>query len=141
MESKFFKLINGLEIIAHSDIKIDNWYDSSTISIIDPVMLQPYRYPKGDMIYETFVMTPWVKAAKYDVITIPTKHIMLVLDIDDHLKAQYEDYILEVENATPVLSSSETAPESFEDFINHVFTQDDEDDEEHVEQSHGRTIH
>lgn len=137
MQCKLFKLTNGQDIIAHTDEVGTDWIGKSSVSMVDPVVLQPYRFPRGNHIVETFVLIPWVKAAEYDVITLPTKNIMLILDLKENLASQYEQFIHDLNHS----DIQPQQPESVKDFLDQMFSEEENDDEEEITEYHERTIH
>lgn len=134
---KILKLINGQDIIVHTDSDGKDWFNNTTLCITDPVTIQPYRFPKGNMVVETTIMTPWVKMADYDVIEIPTKNILAVIDVKAQLIEQYETFVKEIDlNDSKDIEIGE--PENIEEFIDNMFSHDELEEEDEYDT---RTIH
>jgi len=91
---KFLKLTSGEGIICTTDDSCEDWYDRKTISILNPVTLNAVKFPKGDMIVESYLLYPWLSFTEDTVIEIPTTRIIVALNLKPGLIKNYQDYIM-----------------------------------------------
>jgi uncharacterized membrane protein len=95
---KFIKLVSGESIICATDNNCLFWYDDKVISILNPVVVTSARYPRGDVLVESYILYSWSTFAKDDVIDLPTSKILVVLNPMDGLIKNYEDFIMRRQN-------------------------------------------
>ena len=93
MQCKYIKLSNGDDIIAQTEDLCDTLDDKEFINITHPVLISPIRFPRGVQIFETYIMKPWIKMAKYDIVHLPTRNIIVVVDVDEHAEDQYMKFV------------------------------------------------
>ena len=91
---KILKLTSGEDIICKTfdeckDLKGRN------ISITDPVVLNQIRMPRGDMIVESYILSPWVALGNTESFEISTDHIIVAVDTKETLKEILSDPILQ----------------------------------------------
>ena len=96
MHCKFIKLTNGEDIIVQTDDTCDTISNKEFISVVDPVLIFSMRRNHGNMIIESYVMQPWIKMGKIDVVQLPTKNIVVAVDIHEMAEKQYMAYIKSV---------------------------------------------
>jgi hypothetical protein len=89
---KFIKLHNGDVLICCMD-KIDNLFDTKSITIIDPVFILSIRIPRMGMIIESYVLKPWIPFSKDNIVDLITSSILAVSDPEDKIIEQYEKFL------------------------------------------------
>ena len=150
MHCKYLKLINGDNIIVQTDDPCTELTKKDSINVVDPVLLRSMHLPRGLVVYETYIMQPWIKVAKKDVINIPTRNIVAAVDVHDIAVEQYKQYLNEIKDVSMQISSSEETgeiinegDETFEQFMQMLSSEqeEDENDDEHPRSTSGRTIH
>jgi hypothetical protein len=90
---KYFKLVSGEGIICKTEDDCTNIYNQKTVSVKDPVILNPIRVPRGEMLIESYIMYPWFSFSPDDNYEIPTQQILLASNIKDDLKKNYIEYL------------------------------------------------
>lgn len=128
MFCKFVKLTNGEDIIVSTDDPCLTFKEKEFIDVVDPVALGTVRLPRPTGIIERFVMYPWLKLSKPDVVRLPVKSILLVTDLETEAQKQYLDF---VQGRTP--NFTEEGVDQFEEA--------EEDDDNHHHEFDGRTLH
>jgi hypothetical protein len=117
---KYFKLVSGESIICKTEDDCKNIYKQKTVSVTDPVILNPVRIPRGEILIESYIMYPWFSFSPDDVYEIPTQQIVLASNIKESLKKNYIEYL----EHQAKRDSEEASDDQFED------NDDDEFDEE-----------
>jgi hypothetical protein len=113
---RLIKLINGEVLIAQTDDPCDDWLSKPIISVLNPILMQSMRFPKGDSLIETYILHPWVSFAEDEVIDIPTRNILVILNPEQGLITNYEEYIMRSSgNNEP--STDEEEPSDFDSFL------------------------
>jgi len=147
MHCKFIKLNNGEDIIVQTDDTCESLNNKEFISVIDPVLIASMRMPRGPVVIETYIMQPWIKMAKADVIQIPTKNIVVAVDVHELAEKQYLDYIEETnkqkksDSAGNFETEEEEEEMTFEEFYNSLREDSEEEDDGNTRTKSGRTIH
>ena len=100
MHYKFFKLINGEDIIAVTDDPCETFEDKEFIDIVDPVLICAYRIPREKGIMETYVMQTWMKMAVQDVISLPVASILIAVDVQPKVIEQYDLFVIEANRSS-----------------------------------------
>ena len=100
MYYKFFKLINGEDIIAVTDDTCETFEDKEFIDIVDPVLICAYRIPREKGIMETYVMQTWMKMAVQDVISLPVASILIAVDVQPKVIEQYDIFVIEANRSS-----------------------------------------
>ena len=128
MYCKFLKLTNGENIIVSTDDNCETFVNKEFIDIVDPVLISSFRFPKGNMVVESFIMQPWIKMAKKDVMRLPVNNIVVATDVQEMAVSQYKTFVDESVNEV----SSELTEDDIEETLNEYFsdTGDGEEDEE-----------
>lgn len=141
MQCKFLKLTNGDDVIA---MVSDDYLPGATISFIqiqDPVLISSARFPRGNMIVETYLMQPWIKMSRSNIMVIPTTSILTAVDITDSAQEQYNDFLQmqnsDEEDVTERLSGSDILQQIMEA----VAARDELYDEEEEDDGATRTYH
>ena len=137
MYCKFLKLTNGENIIVSTDDNCDTFTNKEFIDIVDPVLISSFRFPKGNMIVESFVMQPWIKMAKKDVMRLPVNNIVVATDIQEMAVSQYKTFVDESVNEV----SSELTEDDIEETLNEYFSDAGDSEEEEEDGPTDRTYH
>ena len=140
---KILKLTSGEDIICKT---IDECKDlkGRNISITDPVVLNQIRMPRGDMIVESYILSPWVALGTTESFEISTDHIIVAVDTKETLKDNYIKFI--DSRAIPEISEveekdldTEQIQEIVDKFINTLEEEPNENKE--LPKRRGRTLH
>jgi hypothetical protein len=140
---KILKLTSGEDIVCKTfdeckDLKGRN------ISITDPVVLNQIRMPRGDMIVESYILSPWVSLANTAIFEISTDHIIVAADTKETLKDNYTKFIdsreaSEISEVEAKEMDTEQIQEIVDKFINTLEEEHNENKE--PPKRRGRTIH
>ena len=140
---KILKLTSGEDIICKTfdeckDLKGRN------ISITDPVVLNQIRMPRGDMIVESYILSPWVSLANTAIFEISTDHIIVAADTKETLKDNYIKFIdsreaSEISEAEAKELDTDQIQEIVDKFINTLEEEHNENKE--PPKRRGRTLH
>lgn len=149
MHCKFLKLTNGEDIIVQTDDTCESLNNKEFISVIDPVLIASMRIPRGPMVIETYIMQPWIKMAKADVVQIPTKNIVVAVDVHEMAEKQYLQYVEESNNRKVLSDSTEdeteeeelTEEEAFNQLMQSMREDSDEEDDGNPRTKVRRTLH
>lgn len=149
MHCKFLKLTNGEDIIVQTDDTCESLNKKEFISVIDPVLIASMRIPRGPMVIETYIMQPWIKMAKADVVQIPTKNIVVAVDVHEMAEKQYLQYVEESNNRNVLNESTEdeteeeelTEEEAFDQLMQSMREDSDEEDDGNPRTKVRRTLH
>lgn len=149
MHCKFLKLTNGEDIIVQTDDTCESLNNKEFISVIDPVLIASMRIPRGPMVIETYIMQPWIKMAKADVVQIPTKNIVVAVDVHEMAEKQYLQYVEESNNRNVLSNSTEdeteeeelTEEEAFDQLMQSMREDSDEEDDGNPRTKVRRTLH
>lgn len=90
---KLLKLSNGESIVCATDDDCQNLRSKTSIHICDPVLVTPFRMPRGMSIAETYIMTPWISISDEKVFEVPTEQIIVAVDIKDNFRENYINFI------------------------------------------------
>ena len=143
MQCKFLKLTNGEDIIAMVSDEFISTTSSSHIQIQDPVLISSARYPRGNMIMETYLMQPWIKLSISNIMTIPTVTILTAVDITDSAMEQYYEF-LDMQNSEEEVASGNLGVVPSEDIFRQLMdavSYRDESEEEEEDDGTTRTYH
>lgn len=149
MHCKFLKLTNGEDIIVQTDDTCESLNKKEFISVIDPVLIASMRIPRGPMVIETYIMQPWIKMAKADVVQIPTKNIVVAVDVHEMAEKQYLQYVEESNNRNVLEEATEdeteeeelTEEEAFDQLMQSMREDSDEEDDGNPRTKVRRTLH
>ena len=150
MYCKFLKLSNGDDIIVQTKDLCESLNDKEFLEVTEPVLISSMRIPRGPVIIETYVMQPWIKMAKANVVNIPTKSIIVAVDVHEIAEEQYYEFVEESnkkknvqEESIVIDESEESAQDMLEAFLQSMneTSDEEEDDEGHTRTTVGRTIH
>lgn len=149
MHCKFLKLTNGEDIIVQTDDTCESLNKKEFISVIDPVLIASMRIPRGPMVIETYIMQPWIKMAKADVVQIPTKNIVVAVDVHEMAEKQYLQYVEESNNRKVLEEATEdeteeeelTEEEAFDQLMQSMREDSDEEDDGNPRTKVRRTLH
>lgn len=142
MYCKYVKLSNGEDIIGNIKDQCETFNDKEFLGIENPVLISAVRIPSRGMIVETYLMQPWIKMGKTEIVQIPTRSIVAVVDLQQSAIDQYNEYISDYnskENNKEDLLESESfdmdPDESIEEFLFRM----QEEAEEETEHEQPRT--
>lgn len=93
MHYKLLKLSNGESIVCATDDDCQNLNSKTSIYICDPVLVTPFRMPRGMNIAETYVMTPWISISDESVFEVPTGQIIVAVDLKPTFKENYISFV------------------------------------------------
>jgi hypothetical protein len=137
MYCKFLKLTNGENIIVSTDDNCETFADKEFIDIVDPVLISSFRFPKGSMVVESFVMQPWIKMAVKDVMRLPVKNIVVATDVQEMAVVQYKSFVEESVNEI----TSELTEEDIEETLNEFLSDAGDGEEDQEDGPTDRTYH
>lgn len=133
MQYKFLKLTNGEDIIAMVSDEFMAATTASHVQIQDPVLISSARFPRGEMIVETYLMQPWIKLSRSNVVVIPSVSIIAAVDITDSAIEQYNDFLdmqLGEEEVARSNLEAMSSEDIFRDLLEAVAYRDESDEEE-----------
>ena len=90
---KLFKLVTGESIIGTTETNCEDLTALDSVTVSDPVLVTSMRYPKDGLVYETFVMQPWIALIVDSTIDIATKHILVTSPVKENVENQYLNYL------------------------------------------------
>ena len=137
MYCKFLKLTNGENIIVSTDDDCKTFINKEFIDIVDPVLISSFRFPKGNMVVESFVMQPWIKMAKKDVMRLPVNNIVVAADIQEMAASQYKTFVDESVHEV----SKELTEEDIEETLDEYFSDAGSSEEDEEDGPTDRTYH
>lgn len=139
---KYIKLSNGENILCMTDDKCEDFGKKKVIHVLEPVLVTPFRFPRGLKIVETFIMQPWVPFSADKVFAISTSSIIMATDVLEDFKQQYEKYIESAEQmgAPSIENQGDIDATSIEELI-HQGLDTDEEEADYDYNIRGRTIH
>lgn len=143
MQYKFLKLTNGDDIIAMVNDEFLSTTSMSHVQIQDPVQISSARFPKGNMIMETYLMQPWIKLSRSNIMVIPTTTIVAAVDITDSAIEQYNEF-LDMQMGEEEVAQSNLEAVSSEDIFRQLMeavAYRDESEEEEEDDGTTRTYH
>lgn len=97
---RYIKLVNGESIICTTDDDCANLKTKDSIYVCDPVTVSHMRIPRGGMVIESYVLTPWVSFIEDTVLEISTNQIIFAANINDNAKENYIDFVDKRNNST-----------------------------------------
>lgn len=135
---KYLKLTNGENIIVTTDHTCCNFKDEKTISVFDAVLVSSVKIANGPYLIETYVMQPWIKLAKNDIIDIPTENILVAVDLEESVEEQYKTYLNDMQTGNVSQFVADEIDGFEEDY---VYEDEIEEDEQTQSQYYKSTIH
>lgn len=152
MYCKLLKLTNGEDIIARTDDICDTLNGKEFIEVEDAVLIMSMRIPQGSIVIETYSIQPWIKMVKSSTIRIPTKSIIVAVDIHEMAEKQYYQYLKDykIKSTFSTDNNFETNieeeaededDEDLEDFLQTLSDDSEEEDDGTPRNKFGRTIH
>ena len=148
MYCKFLKLTNGENLIVSTEDQCDNFDSKSFIEISNPVAIHSMRMPYRNMVVESFIMQPWMKMAKDEVVRIAVNSIIVTANVVEKAEAQYIEFIanyktMEMSDEGEQLDdqgNNASEEDVLEKFYN-MMQNSSEEEEYDEEQISGPTIH
>ena len=144
---KILKLVSGEDIVCTIENYSRNIRQREYIVVKNPVLLNQVRIPRGPVIVESYILSPWVALSPNEEFEIPTQHIIVVSDAKETLQDNYNTFI---ESRKNNLESADTdddsdfdLDETIDNFLKRNESEDDAEDEIETYRgnSSGRTIH
>lgn len=137
MYCKFIKLSNGEDIIAMTGDDCSELDNKKYIEVSQPVAIHTVRVPHSLGMIESFVMRPWAKMVKDEVMRIPVHSIVMAGNVMNLAEEQYLEFVTgntnELQDAsTDELHAYHESP-SRDDVLNRFFEaleSDEEDDDD-----------
>lgn len=133
---KLLKLSNGESIVCCTDDDCQNLRSKVSIHICDPVLVTPFRMPKGMTIAETFIMTPWISISDESVFEVPTEQIIIAVDIKENFKENYKSFI----ESSNVTEKSKLKIDDAEHLVEKILTTLGRNSNEEIEEQEERSI-
>lgn len=121
------KLLSGDNLICETENDYEYFLDKRSITIVNPVILNILRMPRGDKLLESYVMMPWFGFAKFETYTIPTNKIITIMEVQESIKDNYFEFV-ENRKAELYENSNEETAENIEDSFFQNNTGEDERD-------------
>lgn len=137
MYYKFIKLTSGDSIIAATEDSCTTFKNKEFLKVFNPVQVGSMRFPRNGVIIESHVFMPWIAMSASENVMLPTKNIVVTVDVDEKVAEQYDNYVQKTEQRL-LINETGSLPSGFFDEI------DDEDLDEEEEENgddDGRTIH
>jgi len=94
----YIKLTNCDNIIAMTDDGED-YLDKKFIEVHSPIVITAMRFPRGQVILETFHMEPWIKFIDSNLLRIPVKNVIVMVPVDSATEGHYNRYLVESKKA------------------------------------------
>ena len=94
----YIKLINCDNIIAMTDDGED-YVDKKYIEVHSPIVITAMRFPRGQVIIETFHMEPWIKFVDTKLLRIPVRNVLVMIPVDNKTEGHYNRYLVESKKA------------------------------------------
>ena len=67
---KIIKLTTGETIVCSTEDSCEDLLEKKTIIIINPVILNHVRIPRGSSLIESYIMFPWMSFTENNIFTI-----------------------------------------------------------------------
>jgi hypothetical protein len=149
MFCKFLKLTNGENIIATTEDECTTFKDKEFLQVTDPVQVGTIRMPKGNMVIESYVLQPWIRLAKENIVNIHVHNIVATVDLPEDAQAQYYDFIQTSGKISFTSGDGQAEAEEMEeqleeeqnDLLSSIFDSDEEEDNGHTARTRTRIIH
>ena len=139
-ELKLLKLVSGDNIVCLLE---DNNLEKQFITVKDPVLLNQVRIPRGQVIVESYILSPWASLSDQEEFIIAAQHIITVTGVRESLKENYKTFM---ESRKNYLSSDAVddieeldIDETIDNFLDRL--SGDDDDEQETEYGSGRIVH
>ena len=117
----YIKLINCDNIIAMTDDGED-YIDKKYIEVHAPIVITAMRFPRGQVILETFHMEPWIKFVDTKLLRIPVNNVLVMAPVDSTTEGHYNRFLVESKKA-----------EEDESDLDQLELEEDRDEEEILE--------
>ena len=140
---KLIKLTSGETIVCTTDDDCNNLTEKSSICIVDPVLVNHVRIPKGDYLVESYILLPWMSFAADAIYDLPTSQIIIAANVKESIMNNYLDFVFN-KNSENMGDDSIFNPTTDEDTIDEILTkleesiEEDEEDENETRESDNR---
>lgn len=124
---KLFKLTTGESIIATTETNCEDLTAIDSVTVMDPVLVTSMRFPKDGLIYETFVMQPWIALVVDSTVDIATRHILVTSPVKENVEEQYLRYLereAEKEQEPSIELQDELEEDMFDQLMNEEFEEE-----------------
>jgi len=140
MQCKYLKLTSGESIIALTN-ELSEGNTKNFLEVIDPVLINSVAVPLNNMIVETYIMQPWIKMAKTNIVKIYINNIVATMDVSEKAESQYKNYIVEYNKQTEEINKKDLPPddEILNLYLNGEEEESEDDEEEYNEYRTRRT--
>ena len=141
MNCKFIKLSTGDDLIVSTQDSLDDLDSKKYIEISRPVVIHSIRVPHDGGVIESYIMKPWVKMVKDEVIRIPVSSIIITGNVIEVAEKHYEEFL--AADTAPVEGIEDMEDEIIDDILDNLFdnTESSEDDNDSWTNGEGRTLH
>lgn len=126
MYCKYLKLSNGEDIMVTTDDDCRTFVGKEFLTIVDPVLITTYKYPEGDVVIERYILQPWIRMARQDAINIPTKSIVLAVDVKESTLSQYKQFVEECVSLEPLIEERMISGNNLTEILENEVTEEDE---------------
>ena len=134
---KIIKLTTGETIVCSTEDSCEDLLEKKTIIIINPVILNHVRIPRGSSLIESYIMFPWMSFTENNIFTISTSQIIVAATIKEELRKNYIDYIIS-RNGDSLEEDAESLDEFLEKLEQEIGNYENEDQDPR-EESGGHT--
>lgn len=138
MFCKYIKLTSGENIIVNTDDTCDTLRGKEFIEVLNPVQVGSMRFPRMGYVVESHVFMPWIAVSSSKKIKIPTQSIVVVVDVNDLVARQYDEYVNNG-GSDPSFEESEDDM-TMEEFLAADAEESDQEDDDNSSYD-GRTLH
>jgi len=139
---KILKLTSGEDIVCKTFDECKDLKDRN-ILISDPVILNQIRVPRGDMIVESYILSPWSALSAANVFEISTSHIIVATDIKETLKDNYITFVDATHDIEDSEDEEKKSLDKLEEIVDKFINTLEEEHNENKEppKRRGRTLH
>ena len=139
MYCKFLKLTSGESLIVSTEDECLELADKKYIEVSEPVEIHSMKMPYGGGIIESYIMQPWLKMAKKEVLRIPARNIIVATNVLEKAESQYKEFILEYDQLA--VATEQEVQQSLQDDEDDNFETVEEDENDSWSSSGDRTYH
>jgi len=139
---KILKLTSGEDIVCKTFDECKDLKDRN-ILISDPVILNQIRVPRGDMIVESYILSPWSALSAANVFEISTSHIIVATDIKETLRSNYITFVDATHDMEDSEDEEKKSLDKLEEIVDKFINTLEEEHNENKEppKRRGRTLH
>lgn len=134
---KLIKVTSGETIVCSTDDDCSNLTEKNSICIVDPVLVNHVRIPKGEYLVESYVLLPWLSFSAHAIYDLPTSQIIIATDVKESVKNNYIEFVVN-KNMEDMGDDSAFKATTDEDTIDEILTNLEESMENEEEESESR---